>query len=130
MHHRGRKAARGPLPLLVLRHADEKNPKFTIEFEPRVRSQDQRLSRCLGIERRLDSYCKGLLEVKILRKSKDCPEGKPIKVHDAQQMLSSLQVPKDIAGYVDGICNSRLEYLHRTIRDYLARPNIKAQLDQ
>jgi hypothetical protein len=82
------------------------------------------------MEHRLNSYCKGLLEVKILRIPKVCPEGKPIKVNDAQQMLSSLQVPEGIAAYVDAICNSRVEYLHRTVRDYLARPNIKAQLDE
>ncbi|RAQ64354.1 hypothetical protein AFCA_002585 [Aspergillus flavus] len=123
-------AARGPLPLLVFGDADEENPKYALEFEPRVRSQDQRLSRCLGIERRLNSYCKGLLEVKMLWISKDCTEGKPIKVNDAQQMLSLLQDPEDIAGYVDGICNSRVEYLHRTVRDYLARPNVKTQLDE
>ncbi|KAJ5372577.1 hypothetical protein N7517_004583 [Penicillium concentricum] len=123
-------AARGPLALLVFGDADEENPKYALEFEPRVRSQDQRLSRCLGIERRLNSYCKGLLGVKMLRISKDCTEGKPIKVNDAQQMLSSLHDPEDIADYVDGICNSRVEYLHRTVRDYLTRPNVKTQLDE
>ncbi|KAL4992691.1 hypothetical protein BDW68DRAFT_172719 [Aspergillus falconensis] len=120
-------AACGPLSLSLFADADEENPQYAIDFEPKVLSPDQKLSRCLVMERRLNSYSKGLLGVKMRRVSKDSPEGRLIKINDAQRMLASLKDPEDTWDYVSEICNSSVEYLHRTIRDYLDRPAVRAQ---
>ncbi|KAL5043036.1 hypothetical protein BDW71DRAFT_210634 [Aspergillus fruticulosus] len=120
-------AACGPLSLSLFADADEENPQYAIDFEPKVLSPDQKLSRCLVMERRLNSYSKGLLGVKMRRVSKDSPEGRLTKINDAQRMLASLKDPEDTWDYVSEICNSSVEYLHRTIRDYLDRPAVRAQ---
>jgi hypothetical protein len=125
------RAARTPLSLLSLSFADEEDPQLAIDFEIRTLNSDEKLARCTTMKRRLNSRCKGLLEVAPatldateLGGSSSLPLAVFSCVPDEPlspgQTKRNLQDEKDI----ETLSQSAVQYLHRTVKDYLERPDV------
>ena len=107
------RAARVPVPLSIF-------------SEPKALLPEQKLSRCLLMERRLGSYCKGMLEVRV--RANSIRKDHLVKLSDAPHIISSMEGQNDIAAFVNEVCDLDVEYLHRTVKDYLEKPAMKSQL--
>jgi len=97
--HRG---ARSPPMLLELSFADEEDPEFVFRAEVKPLSDDKKRSRCNTMKRRLISRCKGLLEVAPIKS----PTSNPLAITADQE------------------ANLRVEYLHRTVKDFFGNDNV------
>ncbi|OJD26635.1 hypothetical protein ACJ73_01986 [Blastomyces percursus] len=91
----------GDLDLLTSSYLDESDPDFALKMEIKPMSKEEDVIRYEEIERRFNSRCKGL-------KSRD-------------GLLGTNGLP-------DEICFSRVDFLHRTVRDFLCTPIVAAQL--
>lgn len=99
--------ARKPLSVLTFSYLDEDDPNFALKREIKSISKEEEAARCETIERRLNSRCKGLLES---RKRQSCDE----------------------YSNSDGVVAERISYevdfLHRTVRDFLSTPTVRIKL--
>ncbi|OCL06397.1 hypothetical protein AOQ84DRAFT_390221 [Glonium stellatum] len=108
------RAADEPPSLLCMSLADE-DPDFVFRAENKALAEDEISSRFDNMKRRLNSRCKGLLEVG------SSPQG----VSDDQLALrantsqSGVPVPEDAL---------TVQYLHRTVRDFLYQDVVWVQL--
>ena len=99
--------ARKPLSVLTFSYLDEDDPDFAIKRAIHPISEDEEALRCETIERRLNSRCKGLLEC---RRRQSCDSYATAEGVIAEQ--TSFEV----------------DFLHRTVRDFLATPTVHARL--
>ncbi|PGH13251.1 hypothetical protein AJ79_03810 [Helicocarpus griseus UAMH5409] len=96
-----------PLAVLTFSYLDESDPDFALKSEIKPMSEEEETIRCEEIERRLNSRCKGLLES---RRRTSCDE------------YSNLD------GVVDAVTSYEVDFLHRTVRDFLRTPTVEVQL--
>jgi hypothetical protein len=92
------------LTLLSLSFADEKNPDWALNAPIRPLNDSEKSIRCQSMEDRLKNCCAGLLEAQI-------------NLDDGVAGSHSIPVttpPPD----------GRVQYLHRTVRDYLHQPDV------
>lgn len=99
--------ARQPLSLLTFSYLDEEDPDFALKLAARPLSDAEVTERCETIERRLNSRCKGLLET---RKRQLCDEY------------------SNVDGVVAGRTSHDVDFLHRTVRDFLSTPTVHFSL--
>lgn len=103
------------LSLLELSFADEEDPETAIRAEIGPLNEADKEYRCDAMKRRLNSRCKGLLEVPALQpKSEKNRKGLVNSVLDSDEPIFA---PDDLA-------NLKVEYLHRTVRDFLQKPDV------
>ncbi|CAH0044479.1 unnamed protein product [Clonostachys solani] len=94
-------AAIGQLPLWLFSVLDEEDPDYAIQAQPRVLSQSEVDTHCEILEKRLSARCQGLLEV---RKA-PMTEGDIFSTH-------------------------KVDYMHRTVRDFLQLRDMQDWLGQ
>jgi hypothetical protein len=149
-------ASTTPPTLLFMSFAIE-DPSVAWSAGVHLLDQRLRLFRAINMRRRLNSRCKGLLEVGIEPKSillrpsptgpyasdndqidalepksqvsqslnmqEPCLEDKGMALPDALLDMSNVD-PTKLSDFV----NARIEYLHRTVREFLERKEVRAQL--
>ncbi|OJJ05862.1 hypothetical protein ASPVEDRAFT_45324 [Aspergillus versicolor CBS 583.65] len=96
-----------PLEVLTFSYLDEDDPDFALRSEIKPLSNEEESIRCEDIERRLNSRCKGLLES---RRRQACDEYSTVD------------------GVVEGRTLYEVDFLHRTVRDFLMTPTVHIQL--
>lgn len=98
-----------PLSLLTLSYFDEVDPEYPFTAEVRTLEQREVDARCEDIKRKLQSRCKGLLEVRraTVAENKNRPW---------------LKSPAEFDGVAE------VHFLHRTVRDFLSTPTVKYRL--
>jgi hypothetical protein len=99
--------ARKPLSVLTFSYLDEEDPEFAIKRVIQPISDHEEALRCETIERRLNSRCKGRLEC---RRRQSCESYATADGVVAEQILFEV------------------DFLHRTVRDFLATPTVHARL--
>ena len=99
--------ARKPLSMLTFSYLDEDDPDFALKRKIKPISKEEEAARCETTERRLNSRCKGLLES---RRRQTC-EG-----------FSNAD------GAVAERISYEVDYLHRTVRDFLSTPTVHVKL--
>jgi hypothetical protein len=113
------RAASSPLSLLTLSFADEE-PEYVFKCKVRSLSDDEKFARSDLMRRRLNSRCKGLLEI---------PRGKS----DSNRITTQIVNQNSIAFAEDdrhvksrkiSIADSTVQYLHRTVKDFLEQPRV------
>ncbi|ODH49869.1 hypothetical protein GX48_03958 [Paracoccidioides brasiliensis] len=96
-----------PLAVLTFSYLDESDPDFAIKGPIKAMSIEEETIRCEEIERRLNSRCKGLLES---RRRRSCDEY------------------SNTEGVVAEVVSYEVDFLHRTVRDFLRTPTVEVQL--
>ena len=112
------RAAEGPPSLLCLSFADEE-PDFAIKMKVHPLPEAEKFSRADIMRRRLNSRCKGLLEVG--------PDVSTISEALDTGDVSLIQHPMSINGRLaEGIfpADFTVQYLHRTVKDFLETPRV------
>ncbi len=107
------RAAKDPPSLLCLSFADEE-PEFVLETKVQPLPEKEKLSRADIMRRRLNSRCKGLLEVgpAVSQASEDL---EPRDVSLIQRLTSV----NDCLAERISPADSTVQYLHRTVKDFL-----------
>jgi hypothetical protein len=104
------KASIQQLNLLALSFADEDNASV-IEAEVKPITQQEKRYKSLNMRRRLDSRCKGLLEIL------------PIQIETESSEVAYLRDVSTITTkHADLIADAAVDYLHRTVKDFLEKP--------
>ena len=130
-------AAKSPPSLLGLSFADEEDSRLALRAEVKPLTDEGMLSRCQVMNRRLNSRCKGFLEV-------PSPESSPYRPTPAgtESVDWDLQWPYadpkqhnyDHSRYEvlnstsQSTANLKVEFLHRTVKDFIAKPDIWTKL--
>ncbi|PGH08986.1 hypothetical protein GX51_01043 [Blastomyces parvus] len=96
-----------PLAVLTFSYLDESDPDFALKSEIKPMSKEEEVIRCEEIERRLNSRCKGLLES---RRRRSCDSY------------------SNADGVVDEVVSYEVDFLHRTVRDFLGTPTVGVRL--
>ncbi|MCJ1344280.1 hypothetical protein MMC31_002483 [Peltigera leucophlebia] len=99
--------AQKPLSVLTFSYLDEDDPDFALKREIKPISHEEEAARCDTIERRLNSRCKGLLES---RRRQSCDEY------------------SNSDGMVGGQISYEVDFLHRSVRDFLNTPTVRIRL--
>jgi len=111
------RASISPLSLISLSFADEEDPDLAIRAVVKPITAEQKLYRALTMRRRLDSRCKGLLEIT------------PIRIETESKEVAFLRdVSKITVEHADLIAATKVEYLHRTVKDFLQTPDVWEEL--
>ena len=95
------RASEFPLPLLVASFADEDDLAFALRCEIRPLTNDEVALRMDTMRRRINSRCKGLLEIKELTSG---------------PLVESIHVADKAMRYHH---HTTIQYLHRTVKDYI-----------
>lgn len=110
------KAWDGRLSLLSLALAEQANEGLAIQAEMIPMSSSEKFYKALKMRRQLDSRCKGLLEVEPIRR----------KISETEErIVRDLSELKPEEG--EQLAKSRVDFLHRTVSDFLDRPDIWAK---
>ncbi|KAL2060353.1 hypothetical protein VTL71DRAFT_9748 [Oculimacula yallundae] len=112
------RAAISPPSLLSLSLAEEDDPNIVFRAETKPRTNRELLSISKHMRRRLNSRCKGLLEVPTRTRDQDLIKFEEREIdepayanfHDPGRSMARMQV----------------QYLHRTVKDFLESPDIWA----
>jgi hypothetical protein len=126
--------------LLVLSFADEEDDEYALRKEVSPLTDDETFYRAMSMKRRLDSRCRGLLEVaplkayddprpfssRLRRRERDLHEANK-EVSDILPALRAATEGSDVELRVEDGCllgYAKVEYLHRTVKDFFERPDI------
>ena len=129
------KSTHKPLTLLDFSFADE-DPDFVINCKVEALSPNEKRYRAETMRRRLNSRCKGLLEI-----SYEEPTSKGV-LHGPQSSYSSISATKTTMQGDTSLGNnllltevtrgsrasSTVQYLHRTVKDFLEHPEVWSSL--
>ncbi|CAM1506089.1 Fc.00g057300.m01.CDS01 [Cosmosporella sp. VM-42] len=123
--------AQGSLSLLDFSFADEENPDTALEARIQALSQNDRAYRCEAMRRRINSRTKGLLDVPSLEKQK-AEEDHLLVPTDSSHGRSRSPSASSRRGALDPyetfssveLASLNVEYLHRTVRDFLDKPEV------
>ncbi len=107
-------AAFRSLSLLDLSFADEEDTELVFRYPVKPLSKRDNLSRAKTMKRRLNSRCKGLLEA--------APTFSHQSVSAATETGKSENVDTSL------ISTFKIQYLHRSVRDFFGKPNVKNKL--
>ena len=113
------RAAAEPPSLLCLSFADEEEPDFMTNMKVQPLSEDEKFSRADIMRRRLNSRCKGLLEVD----QAGSVVSKAVDPGDASLLQYPMSVNDRLAEGTS-IADLTVQYLHRTVKDFLERPQV------
>jgi hypothetical protein len=105
------------LPLTVaFSLADEEDPKFCLNAKVQLMTRGEALDRCEAMERRLAASCAGLLEVDFRQKAElsDLERGRPLCMND----------------YYRTAYGSKIQFLHRSVKDFVEDPERFAQIKE
>ena len=126
-------AAQSPPSILGLSFADEEDSLLALRAQIKPLTDDGTLSRCQVMKRRLNSRCRGLLEVP----SPSCDLARPpldsaklekrLESHKEQGSFdqSPHEAPKSGGRTLPG---QKVEFLHRTVRDFITKRNVWTRL--
>ncbi|KAE9967938.1 hypothetical protein BLS_006107 [Venturia inaequalis] len=114
--------------ILTLSFADEEDGKYAFRRQIGPLDSDEIFYRSVTMKRRLDSRCKGLLEVAPVRlvRAHDAPEDEQSEREEEEAPVAvSDQRWKDLTvENGDLLAYSTVEYLHRTVKDFLEAKDI------
>lgn len=125
--------AQSPPSLLGLSFADEEESLLALRAEVKPLTDEGMLSRCQVMERRLNSRCKGFLEVPspVSGRYRPAFAGTKSIDRDLQWPYSdTTQYGCDHTRYEplssasQSTANLKVEFLHRTVKDFIAKPDI------
>ena len=130
-------AAQSPPSVLGLSFADEEDSLLALRAQIKPLTDDGTLSRCEVMKRRLNSRCKGFLEVP----SPNCdPNRPPLDIvmsvkrelqclgnHKEQDSCDQLPYEPRRSGSTL-LAGQKVEFLHRTVRDFIAKPDVWTRL--
>ncbi|KAH7403119.1 hypothetical protein BKA64DRAFT_573567, partial [Cadophora sp. MPI-SDFR-AT-0126] len=113
------RSSTSPPTILCLSFADE-DEEYLFKSKVQPLTREQRLLRADLMKRRLNSRCKGLLEV--------APGPSPVKSLatslNAMSMLSETPDRRAIKEPEITLADHTVQYLHRTVKDYLESPKV------
>lgn len=117
------------LPLLVYSFADEHgiNNDATSKWTPRMLTGKERFMKSVSMKRRINSRCRGLLEVDEPTNNTGETWGARNRQLDrlmAEAEAGDSSVLPTLYSYGHNLAKSNVQYLHRTVKDYLEAPNI------
>ena len=130
-------AAQSPPSLLGLSFADEEDSLLALRAQIRPLTDEGTLSRCQVMKRRLNSRCKGFLEAP---PPKAEPDKLPLDISmSGKRALQCLDNHTGQEGFDyaphearksggKSLAGQKVEFLHRTVRDFIAKPEIWARL--
>ncbi|KAF2113334.1 hypothetical protein BDV96DRAFT_578838 [Lophiotrema nucula] len=120
-------ASHAPMTLLTLSFAHEDGQASSVsKFGSRKLSLDEKEGRCNMMRRRLNSHCKGLLEVV----PGSVGEADYLDLDDPNtgdsDPIEALNDPTvdDVAKRVHSLTRCTVQYMHRTVKDFLEKPTI------
>ncbi|KAH6890666.1 hypothetical protein B0T10DRAFT_548167 [Thelonectria olida] len=123
--------SQGSLNLLDFSFADEENPNAALEAPLRALSQSDKAHLCESAKRRINSRTKGLLDVPSLDKQKaeeehlQVPSGLGSGRSQSPSARSGRSAMDPYRNYSSTeLAWLKVEYLHRTVRDFLDKPEI------
>ena len=110
-----RRAAVDPPLTLAFSLADEEDPNFCLKSDIQLMTRGEAVDRCEELERRLEASCAGLIEIDYRKKIElpDYERHRPLTNND----------------YYRTAFGSRVQYLHRTVRDFFESPKYAAQIE-
>jgi len=117
------RASRVPPTLLCLSLADEEDPESCFQTAVKPFTNSEILSRSRNMKRRLNSRCKGLLEVApVLKSPRTCFRTTP----DQSEKAGNEGVHSDEpdSQLCENMANQKVQYLHRTVKDFLEAPAV------
>ncbi|KAF2673850.1 hypothetical protein BT63DRAFT_451905 [Microthyrium microscopicum] len=103
------RAAKTPPSLTLLSTADKEDGQQTFEYPPDSFSHAKLVYRANNMKRRLDSRCKGLLEIPLSR-------------------LTYSRSDKKTRKEEFDLAHTPVGYLHRTVKDFLEKPSVWAEI--
>lgn len=117
------------LPLLVYSFADEHGADHdaTSKWPPRALTEKERFMTAVSMKRRINSRCNGLLEID--EPINNNGETWRAKYRQLDRLISEaeagdLSVLPTLYSYGHNLARSNVQYLHRTVKDYLEDPDI------
>lgn len=110
-----RRAAVDPPLTLAFSLADEEDPDYCLKSDIQLMTRGEAVDRCEELERRLEASCAGLIEIDYRKKIElpDYERHRPLTNND----------------YYRTAFGSRVQYLHRTVRDFFESPKYAAQIE-
>lgn len=106
--------AHGPLSLTTYSYIDDEDPGFALDFDSEPESTAERLDRLIRTKIRLNAQCNGLLECISTPKSADADRLLEMTTTPPRRFFSPVLLSK---GY-------QVRFLHRTVRDFIATPEV------
>lgn len=133
------RAARVAPTLLCLSFADEPDPESVFRFPVTSLTTRELHSRAERMRRRLNSRCRGLLELATHQEEEDEIDDALRKIAHASALsncedeYSDADRNDETNSKVDpaktqGLACSKVEYLHRTVRDFITRDDVWAEI--
>ena len=123
--------SQGSLNLLDFSFADEENPNASLEAPIKALPFKEKVYRCNATRRRINSRTKGLLDIPSLehQKAEENHLQVPKGAQGSRSRSPSIQSGRGAMDPYENYSASELawlkvEYLHRTVRDYLAKPEV------
>jgi hypothetical protein len=109
--------------LLCLSLADEEDPEYCFRTAVKPFTHSEKLLRSRNMKRRLNSRCKGLLEVASVSTS---PQSGFHACSDQSENAENECMHSDDLGcqFCESMANQRVQYLHRTVKDFLEAPAV------
>jgi hypothetical protein len=119
-------AARSPLNLLSLSFADNDDPDFAVKLQLGPLSEDDCLYQCSNMRRRLNSRCRGLLELVDAEEVDTGARSSLSQPWMSDEFVATelIQDPGDRQQYISMLSKSRVQYMHRTVKDYIKKDNV------
>ncbi|KAF5672276.1 P-loop containing protein [Fusarium heterosporum] len=127
--------AEGSINLMDFAFADEEDPGMALDAAVHALSHEERVYRCEAIRRRINSRTKGLLDIPLLEvpaagqpqlqvtPTTDSKEGQRPSRRGERGALDPYQDYSTIE-----LTWLKVEYLHRTVKDFLDKPDIWSRL--
>ncbi|KEZ45119.1 hypothetical protein SAPIO_CDS2553 [Scedosporium apiospermum] len=116
-----------PLTVLTLSFADEAEVESVLSQSIRPLTAKERFLRATSMKRRLNSRCKGLLEIQYPQNEQHSAAGL-LDQRDIDHLLSTSALgPKstsDLENYAQALGDLTIQYLHRTVKDYLESSDV------
>lgn len=119
-------AAKRRPTVICMSYAHKEDTNLALQRTVESIQQSESRYRALTMKRRLNTSCRGLIEVHSTPTAADGPShcskdtGAPASVDSLDLRISSCRGSR--------LADSKVEYLHRTVKDWLCRPDIWAQI--
>jgi hypothetical protein len=130
------RAAKAKPSILTLSFADEEDSEYCRRRECSPLSAEETYYRAVTMCRRLNSRCKGLLEVSThSRRGRTSPDRGLSEPDDGDEDINVKEFAKDITRndslmnelrhqYGQHLANSTVQYMHRTVKDFISTPDV------
>jgi len=113
------------LPLMALDFADEADFESTADLRVKPLTGKEWYMRSTSMKRRLNSRCKGLIEIEHPKRS----TGTVWNIKEVDRLVSEAESGEASAlptlhAYGRDLARTKIQYLHRTVKDYLESPTV------